>query len=120
MKVLVVEDNEMNRDMLQRRLERAGIEVVVATHGAEALELAHACLPDAVLMDLSLPVLDGWEATRRLKAHPDTAHIPVIALTAHALREDRHRAREAGCDAYHAKPIDFQALLATLRELTPS
>src|SRR5688572_29087022 len=106
LRILLVEDNEMNRDMLSRRLERKGYHVVLAVDGQSGVEMAHAQSPDLVLMDMSLPVLDGWEATRRLKAAPATQHIPIIALTAHAMAGDRDRAIEAGCDDYDTKPID--------------
>src|SRR5262249_46144952 len=113
-KILLVEDNEMNRDMLSRRLQRKGYEVVIAVDGGEGVEMAHSHLPDLILMDMSLPVLDGWEATRRLKAAPDTTAIPVIALTAHAMATDRERAMEAGCDDYDTKPIELPRLLAKI------
>src|SRR5437879_11677029 len=109
-KILLVEDNEMNRDMLSRRLQRKGYEVVIAVDGGEGVEMAHSQSPDLILMDMSLPVLDGWEATRRLKAAPDTASIPVIALTAHAMASDREKAVEAGCDDYDTKPIELHGL----------
>jgi len=111
-KILLVEDNEMNRDMLTRRLERRGYQVITALDGAEGLALAAAEAPDVILMDMSLPVIDGWEATRRLKSDPVTSLIPVIALTAHAMAGDRERAAEAGCDAYDTKPIELPRLLA--------
>lgn len=113
-KILLVEDNEMNRDMLSRRLARKGYEVLLALDGDEAVRMTRDHAPDVVLMDMSLPVLDGWEATRRLKADPATARIPVIALTAHALPAERDRALEAGCVAFETKPIDFPKLLATI------
>ena len=116
-KILLVEDNEMNRDMLSRRLERKGYQVVLATDGQEGVEMAASEAPDVVLMDMSLPVLDGWEATRRLKAAPATAHLPVIALTAHAMSSDRGKALEAGCDEYETKPIDLPRLLAKIEAL---
>ena len=100
MKILLVEDNEMNRDMLSRRLERRGYEVVLALDGQEGLEMARSAAPALILMDMSLPVLDGWEATRQLKADPATRHIPVIALTAQAMSGDRENALAAGCDDY--------------------
>lgn len=115
-KILLVEDNEMNRDMLSRRLARKGYEVLLALDGEEAVRMTRAHAPDVVLMDMSLPVLDGWEATRRLKADPETARIPVIALTAHALPAERDRALEAGCVAFETKPIDFPKLLAAIEE----
>ena len=112
--ILVVEDNEMNRDMLSRRLTRRGYEVVVAMDGEMGLEVARAEKPDHILMDMSLPVIDGWEATRRLKADDALKHIPVIALTAHAMASDREMAIEAGCDDYDTKPIDLTRLLAKM------
>jgi CheY-like chemotaxis protein len=116
-KILLVEDNEMNRDMLSRRLERKGFQVVLAVDGQEGVELAASEAPDLVLMDMSLPVLDGWEATRRLKADPATSGIPVIALTAHAMSSDRARALQAGCDEYETKPIELPRLLAKIEAL---
>jgi len=116
-KILVVEDQEMNRDMLSRRLERRGYQVAIAVDGAEGVEMARSEMPDLILMDMSLPVIDGWEATRRLKAAPETRSIPVIALTAHAMAGDREKALEAGCDDYDTKPIDFQNLLQKVEAL---
>jgi CheY-like chemotaxis protein len=116
-RILLVEDNEMNRDMLSRRLERKGFQVVLAVDGREGVEMAASQAPDLVLMDMSLPVLDGWEATRRLKAAPATRRIPVIALTAHAMSGDRERALEAGCDDYETKPIDLPRLLGKIEAL---
>ncbi len=116
-RILLVEDNEMNRDMLARRLERKGYEVGCAGDGREGLEMAVAGGFDLILMDLSLPVLDGWEATRRLKAAPETRSIPIIALTAHAMGGDRDRALEAGCDDYDTKPIELSRLLAKIEAL---
>jgi two-component system, cell cycle response regulator DivK len=113
-KILLVEDNELNRDMLSRRLQRRGYEVVMAVDGQESVALAQSEAPDLILMDMSLPVLDGWEATRRLKAAPATKAIPIIALTAHAMSGDRDQALEAGCDDYDAKPIDMPRLLAKI------
>ena len=110
-KILLVEDNDMNRDMLSRRLLRRGYEVVIALDGQQAVEMAAAEKPDLILMDMSLPVLDGWEATRRIKAAPETREIPVIALTAHAMSGDREKALESGCDDYDTKPIDLPRLL---------
>src|SRR5258708_3782075 len=115
--VLLVEDNEMNRDMLSRRLAKKGYTVLIAIDGAEAVDAARLRRPDIVLMDMSLPVLDGWEATRRLKADASTRDIPVIALTAHALPAERDRALEAGCSAFETKPIDFPRLLAVIEGL---
>jgi CheY-like chemotaxis protein len=116
-KVLLVEDNEMNRDMLSRRLVRRGYEVVLAVDGESGLALAGSEAPDLILMDMSLPVLDGWEATRRLKATPATQHIPVIALTAHAMSSDRDKALEAGCDDYDTKPVELPRLLGKIEAL---
>ena len=113
-KILLVEDNEMNRDMLGRRLQRRGYEVVIAVDGAEGVAKAQTEAPDLILMDMSLPVIDGWEATRRLKVAPETRSIPVIALTAHAMSGDRDKAVEAGCDDYDTKPVEFDRLLATI------
>src|SRR6266511_2446379 len=111
-KILVVEDNEMNRDMLSRRLQRRGYEVVIAVDGQEGVALAQSEVPDLILMDMSLPVLDGWEATRQLKAASETKSIPIVALTAHAMSDDREKALEAGCDDYDTKPIEMPRLLA--------
>ena len=116
-KILLVEDNEMNRDMLARRLRRRGHEVLVAVDGAEGLELARREAPTLILMDMTLPVLDGWEATRRLKADPATGSIPIIALTAHAMAGDRERALAAGCDDYDTKPVELPRLLAKIDAL---
>jgi two-component system, cell cycle response regulator DivK len=110
-KILLVEDNEMNRDMLSRRLIRRGYEVVIAKDGQEGLDLAGSTSPDLILMDMSLPFVDGWELTRRIKADVSTAAIPVIALTAHAMSGDREQALKAGCDDYDTKPIEFERLL---------
>jgi two-component system, cell cycle response regulator DivK len=112
--LLIVEDNEMNRDMLSRRLQRRGYDVRVATDGAEGLAAAREVLPDLVLMDMSLPVMDGWEATRRLKAEEATRAIPVIALTAHAMSGDRQKAVDAGCDDFDTKPIELARLLGKI------
>ena len=116
-KILLIEDNETNRDMLSRRLARKGYEVILATDGAEGVSLAHKQAPDLILMDMSLPVLDGWEATRQLKAAAATRAIPVIALTAHAMAGDREKAMEAGCDEYETKPVEFQRLLSKIEAL---
>jgi CheY-like chemotaxis protein len=116
-KILLVEDNEMNRDMLSRRLERKGYAVVLAVDGQTGVEMAQVEGPDLVLMEMSLPVLDSWEATRRLKASPVTQHIPVIALTAHAMSSDREKALEAGCDDYDTKPIELPRLLGKIDAL---
>ena len=110
-KILLIEDNEMNRDMLSRRLIRRGYEVVLATNGQEGLALARSGCPDLILMDLSLPTLDGWETTRRIKSSASTAAIPIIALTAHAMAGDKEQALAAGCDDYDTKPIEFERLL---------
>src|ERR1700726_575218 len=116
-KILLVEDNEMNRDMLSRRLQRKGYEVVLALDGQTGVEMTQNQGPDLVLMDMSLPVLDGWEATRRLKTDASTRHIPVIALTAHAMSSDREKALEAGCDDYDTKPVELPRLLAKIEAL---
>ena len=116
-KILLIEDNEMNRDMLCRRLERLGYQVDVAVDGKQGLEIISSAPPDLILMDLSLPVIDGWEATRRLKADNTTQHIPIIVLTAHALKTDREDALRAGCDDYDVKPIDFTRLLVKMETL---
>ncbi len=110
-KILLVEDNEMNRDMLSRRLERKGHEVLIAVDGQAGVDMASSENPDIILMDLSLPVLDGWEATRLIKADSATQKIPVIALTAHAMKEDEQKARDAGCDDYDTKPVNLNRLL---------
>lgn len=117
MKILLVEDNEMNSDMLSRRLRRRGYDVVVAVDGKEGVEKAHDEMPDLVLMDLSLPEMDGWEATSLLKQDPETKEIPVIALTAHAMAGDRERAFQAGCDDYDTKPVEFRRLLGKIQAL---
>jgi len=114
-KILLVEDNEMNRDMLSRRLVRNGFEVVIAVDGQQGLTMAASESPDVILMDMSLPVMDGWEATRRVKADPATKSIPVIALTANALVEDRERAMAAGCDDFDTKPVELPRLLEKIR-----
>ncbi|MGB3067962.1 MAG: response regulator [Ottowia sp.] len=119
MKILLVEDNDMNRDMLTRRLTRRGYAVVAAVDGLAAVEAAFQEQPDVVLMDMGLPVLDGWEATRRIKADPRTSSIPVIALTAHAMADDRERALAAGCDDFDTKPVDFERLRAKIAALLP-
>lgn len=116
-KILLVEDNEMNRDMLSRRLSRKGHEVFIAVDGAEGVDMALSKIPDLILMDMSLPVLDGWEATRQLKATPETKHIPVIALTAHAMAGDREKCFAAGCDEYDTKPVEFPRLLGKIDRL---
>ena len=116
-KILLVEDNEMNRDMLSRRLARNGFEVVMAVDGGQGVAMATSEKPDLILMDMSLPVLDGWEATRRLTAAPETRDIPVIALTAHAMSGDREKALEAGCEDFDTKPVDFPRLRAKIQAL---
>jgi two-component system cell cycle response regulator DivK len=116
-KILLVEDNEMNRDMLSRRLARKGYEVVVAPDGAQGVALACSKMPDLILMDMSLPVMSGWDATRNLKTNPETGSIPVIALTAHAMSSDRNQALEAGCDDYDTKPIELSRLLEKIEAL---
>ncbi len=119
-KLLLVEDNEMNRDMLSRRLVRRGYEVAIAVDGAEGVAMTRSEMPDLVLMDMSLPVVDGWEATRRIKAEPATKHLPVIGLTAHAMAGDREKALEAGCDDYDTKPIELDRLLGKIEALLSS
>ncbi len=116
-KLLLVEDNEINWDMLSRRLQRRGYEVVIAVNGEEGVNMAQSENPDLVLMDMSLPVLTGWEATRQLKAAPETGSIPILALTAHAMSDDRAKALEAGCDDYDTKPIEFARLLGKIEFL---
>ncbi len=116
-KILLIEDNEMNRDMLSRRLMRKGYEVILAVDGASGVGMAQTQEPDLILMDMSLPVLDGWEATRRLKSDEATRQIPVIALTAHAMSSDREKALEAGCDDYDTKPVELPRLLSKIEEL---
>lgn len=118
-KILLVEDNEMNRDMLSRRLIKRGFEVVIAVDGAEGVALAHSIRPELILMDMSLPILDGWEATRRIKAEPDLRAIPVIALTAHAMSGDEQKARDAGCDDFDTKPVDFARLMSKIEAYLP-
>jgi CheY-like chemotaxis protein len=116
-KILLVEDNEMNRDMLKRRLERKGYRVAVAVDGRQGLEMAASEGPDLILMDMSLPEIDGWEAARRLKADPASSRIPLIALTAHAMAGDRQKALESGCDDYDTKPVDLPRLLEKIEAL---
>ncbi len=113
-KILLVEDNEENRDMLSRRLTRRGYEVVIALDGGQGVAMAQSEIPDLILMDMDLPVLNGWEATRQLKAAPATQAIPIIALTAHAMVGEREKALEAGCDDYDTKPVEFQRLLGKI------
>jgi CheY-like chemotaxis protein len=116
-KILLVEDNEMNRDMLSRRLQRKGYEVLIAVDGGQGVAMATAEHPDLILMDMSLPVLDGWEATRQLKAQADTQAIPIIALTAHAMAGDREKCIEAGCNDYDTKPVEFPRLINKIQTL---
>ncbi|MGD9932812.1 MAG: response regulator [Dehalococcoidia bacterium] len=120
MKILLVEDNEMNRDMLSRRLERRGFEVVIAVDGGEGVAMARSEAPDLILMDMSLPVMNGWEATRIIRADPSTSTIPVIALTAHSMPGDREKAMEAGCNDYDTKPVDLPRLLQKMAALGAS
>lgn len=116
-KILLVEDNEMNRDMLSRRLERRGYQIVLAEDGQQGLDMARSEMPDLILMDMSLPVLDGWEASRQLKAEDATQGIPIIALTAHAMAGDREKALEAGCDDYDVKPVELPRLITKIEAL---
>jgi two-component system, cell cycle response regulator DivK len=116
-KVLLVEDNEMNRDMLSRRLVRRGFEVVFAVDGQQGVDLAKSVRPDIILMDMSLPVIDGWEATRRVKADDATKSVPVIGLTAHAMSGDREKAMAAGCDDYDTKPVELDRLIGKMERL---
>ena len=116
-KILLVEDNEANRDMLSRRLQRRGFEVVIAVDGAEGVAMSKTEKPDIVLMDMGLPVMNGWEATRAIKADPATQHMPVIALTAHSMAGDREKAMEAGCDDYDTKPVELPRLLEKMAAL---
>jgi len=116
-KILLVEDNEMNRDMLSRRLERKGYQIVLAVDGQQAVDMAASEAPALILMDMSLPVIDGWEATRRVKANAATKHIPIIALTAHAMQGDEQKAKEAGCDDYDTKPVELPRLLGKMEAL---
>jgi CheY-like chemotaxis protein len=116
-KILLVEDNEMNRDMLSRRLVRNGFDIVMAVNGQEGLDLASSENPDLILLDMSLPALDGWEAARRLKADAATAKIPVIALTAHAMVQDKEKALAAGCDDFDTKPVELPRLLKKINSL---
>ena len=113
-KILLIEDNEWSRDMLARRLSRRGYQVISAADGRRGIALAHDRSPDLIVMDMSLPEIDGWEATRRLKADPATRAIPIVALTAHAMASDRQKAMDAGCDDYHTKPVDFESLVRSL------
>jgi CheY-like chemotaxis protein len=116
-KILLVEDNEMNRDMLSRRLSRNGFEITIAVDGRQGVEMAASEKPDLILMDMSLPVMNGWEATQKVKADPATSAIPVIALTAHAMNDDRDKAIAAGCDDFDTKPVDLPRLLHKIKTL---
>ncbi|MGD1809239.1 response regulator [Dapis sp. BLCC M126] len=116
-KILLVEDNEMNRDMLSRRLIRKKFEVVIAVDGAEGVDMSISEAPDIILMDMSLPILDGWQATQKIKADPQTKNIPVIAMTAHAMAGDREKCLDAGCDDYDTKPVEFARLLDKIKNL---
>ena len=117
MKILLVEDNDLNRDMLSRRLIKRGFTVLSAVNGKEGIDKASSLKPDLILMDLSLPIINGWDATREIKANKKTSHIPIIALTAHAMAEDRKKALDAGCDEYDTKPIEFDGLLDKINKL---
>ena len=116
MKILIVEDNEMNRDMLSRRLIKKGFEIIIAVDGEEGVKKTLSEKPDLILMDMSLPVMDGWEATKKLKSNSDTSKIPIIALTAHAMAQDKEKALAAGCDEYDTKPIEFKRLLGKIKD----
>jgi two-component system, cell cycle response regulator DivK len=116
-KILLVEDNEMNRDMLSRRLVRKGFEVLIAVDGQEGVDMAHSESPSLILMDMSLPVMDGWEAVRALKDNPETQSIPVLGLSAHAMTPDRDKAIKAGCDDYDTKPVDIKRLMGKIQAL---
>lgn len=118
-KILIVEDNEMNRDMLSRRLTRKGFEVIMAENGQIGVDMSVSETPDLILMDMSLPIMDGWAATQKIKSNPDTASIPVIALTAHAMASDREKALAAGCDDYDTKPIELDRLLGKISQFIP-
>ena len=120
MRILLIEDNELNRDMLTRRLERKGYTVISAVDGLSGIEKAGSEKPELIIMDLSLPVLDGWTAAQQLKADKNTKSIPIIALTAHAMKGDREKALEAGCDEYDTKPVNFERLLGKINQLTNS
>ena len=115
--ILIVEDNEMNMDMLSRRLSRRGYEIIAATNGEQGIELAIKHIPDLILMDMSLPIINGWDATRKIKEHQSTSHIPIIALTAHAMESDRQEALSAGCNDYDTKPIEIERLLSKIAAL---
>ena len=116
-KILIVEDNELNRDMLSRRLIKKGYAVIIAVNGKEAIDKSIEEKPDIILMDLSLPIINGWDATREIKSNQETSNIPIIALTAHAMAEDRKKALDAGCDEYDTKPIEFDGLLKKINRL---
>ena len=118
-KILIVEDNEMNRDMLSRRLERRGFAIVMAMDGQQGVEMTRSERPDLILMDMSMPVMDGWAATQAIKADPELSKIPVIALTAHAMAGDREKAMAAGCDDYDTKPIELPRLLEKIGKFLP-
>ncbi len=118
-KILLIEDNEMNRDMLERRLRRKGYDVIFAADGEKAVDMAAAESPDLILMDMSLPGIDGWETTHRIKAARESADIPIIALTAHAMASDRDKALAAGCDEYETKPVEMERLLGKMQQLLP-
>ena len=118
MKILIVEDNEMNRDMLSRRLIKKGFEIIIAVDGEEGVKKTLSEKPDLILMDMSLPVMDGWDATKKLKSNSETSKIPIIALTAHAMAQDKDKALAAGCDEYDTKPIDLNRLLSKISSLT--
>ncbi len=117
MKILLVEDNELNRDMLSRRLIKKGYAVIIAVNGKEAIDKSIEEKPDIILMDLSLPIINGWDATREIKSNQETSNVPIIALTAHAMAEDRKKALDAGCDEYDTKPIEFDGLLGKINRL---
>ena len=119
-KILIVEDNEMNRDMLSRRLARQGFEVALAVDGKQGVEMASSEKPDLILMDMSLPIMNGWEATEKVKSNPATKNIPVIALTAHAMSEDREKCIAAGCNDFDTKPVDLPRLLEKIKALLPA
>jgi CheY-like chemotaxis protein len=119
-KILLVEDNEMNRDMLSRRLSRRGYDVIIAVDGEQGRTMAQIELPDLILMDMSLPKIDGWEVTRQLKSATETGHIPIVALTAHAMAGDRERALSVGCDDYDTKPVEFSRLVEKIKALLNS
>ncbi len=118
-KILLVEDNDINRDMMSRRLQRRGFVMISAVDGQQAVDMARSENPDIILMDMSLPVMDGWEATRQIKGDPNLKHLPVIGLTAHAMVGDREQALKAGCDDYATKPVDFEKLVEMINRLLP-